>query len=163
MPIFVSILIAIIIFVILLDRFIARMYRNPQKSHQATPTEYNIAYEEICIPLLNRSQLYGWWISASSNAPTIILVHGWGRNLSRMLQYIVHLYPLGYNLLAFDARNHGSSSPEKHLTVGTFTEDVLSVINFIAESGLVSSVSSALSVCLSEEEQPSMLPVPINE
>ena len=139
MPIFVSILIAIIIFVILLDRFIARMYRNPQKSHQATPTKYNIAYEEICIPLLNRSQLYGWWISASPNAPTVILVHGWGRNLSRMLQYIVHLYPLGYNLLAFDARNHGSSSPEKHPTVGTFTEDVLSAINFIAESGLVSS------------------------
>jgi len=64
MPIFVSILIIIIIFVILLDRFIAHMYRNPQKSHQTTPVEYNIAYEEVRIPLSKLSQLYGWWISA---------------------------------------------------------------------------------------------------
>jgi pimeloyl-ACP methyl ester carboxylesterase len=139
MPIFVSILVVTIIFVILLDWFIARMYRNPKKSHQTTPAEYNIAYEEVRLPLSKRSQLYGWWISASPNAPTIILVHGWGRNLSRMLQYIVHLYPLGYNLLAFDARNHGSSSSERHPTVGTFSEDTLAAINFIVKSGLVSS------------------------
>ena len=139
MPIFISILVVIIIFVILLDRFIARMYRNPQKSHQATPVQYNIAFKEVRIPHSKRSQLYGWWISASPSAPTIILVHGWGRNLSRMLQYIVHLYPLGYNLLAFDACNHGSSSSEKHPTVGTFSEDTLAAINFIVKSGLVSS------------------------
>ena len=120
MPIFISILVVIIIVVILLDRFIARMYRNPKKSHQATPVQYNIAFKEVRIPHSKRSQLYGWWISASPSAPTIILVHGWGRNLSRMLQYIVHLYPLGYNLLAFDARNHGSSSSEKHQPSGHF-------------------------------------------
>ncbi|NMC84344.1 MAG: hypothetical protein GYA58_03565, partial [Anaerolineaceae bacterium] len=136
---FVLILAILLLFVVLLDRMIARMYRNPRKTHDKTPADYGIAYKEIFIPLSKGSQLYGWWISTSPNAPTIILMHGWGRNLSRMLQYIVHLYPLGYNLLAFDARNHGSSSPEKHPTVGTFTEDILSAINFIAESGLVSS------------------------
>ena len=45
---------------------------------------------------------------------------------------------MGYNLLAFDVRSHGSSSLEKHPTVWTFSEDTLATMNFIAKSGLVS-------------------------
>ena len=49
------------------------------------------------------------------------------------------LYPLGCNLLAFDARNHGSSSPEKHPTIGTFSDDILDAVEFVDKSGWVSS------------------------
>ena len=136
---FILILAVIVFFVIMLDLFIASMYRNRKESHHETPAKYDIAYEDINIPLPKEARLYGWWIPASPRAPTIILVHGWGRNLSRMLQYISYLYPLGYNLLAFDARNHGSSSPEKHPTVGTFSEDTLAAINYVTQSGLTSS------------------------
>ncbi len=38
---------------------------------------------------------------------------------------------MGYNLLAFDARNHGSSSPVEHPTVGTFAQDVLSAVEYL--------------------------------
>lgn len=136
---FVLTLAVIVLFVIMLDLFIARMYRNRKESHHVTPAKYEIAYEEINVALPKEARLYGWWIPALKSAPTIILVHGWGRNLSRMLQYIGHLHPLGYNLLAFDARNHGSSSPEKHPTVGTFSEDALAIINYVTQSSLVSS------------------------
>jgi pimeloyl-ACP methyl ester carboxylesterase len=121
-----------------LDRFIARMYRNEKEPHHVTPGKYDIPFEEVHIPLPKHSQIYGWWIPTSPDAPTIILVHGWGRNLSRMMPYIRQLHPLGYNLLAFDARNHGKSSPEKYPTVETFSEDTLAAVNFVAKSGLVS-------------------------
>jgi pimeloyl-ACP methyl ester carboxylesterase len=52
------------------------------------------------------------------------------------MPYIQALHPLGYNLLAFDARNHGSSSPVEHPTVGTFSQDVLSVVEFLRERGV---------------------------
>ena len=125
--------------IFLLDLLIARMYRNEKEPHHSTPAKYDIPFTEINIPVSKEDHLYGWWIPGSQKAPTIILVHGWGRNLSRMLQYIGHLHPLGYNLLAFDARNHGSSSLEKHPTVWTFSKDTLAAINYVSQLNSFSS------------------------
>lgn len=117
-----------------LDFVVGKMFQNKKRPARATPQKYNIPFEEVHIPAKKDAQLFGWWIPASPDAPTLILVHGWGRNTARMLPYIQDLHPLGYNLLAFDARNHGDSSPEKHPTVWTFTQDVLAAIHFVAEN-----------------------------
>jgi len=131
----------IILFLIIfcLDQVTERMYRYEVKKHRSTPEKHQIAFDDVRIPGVKGAKLYGWWIPTSPDAPTLILIHGWGRNLARMMPYIQALHPMGYNLLAFDARNHGSSSPEKHPTVGTFTEDILAVVDFIVKSDLVSS------------------------
>lgn len=139
--VFFWILLALILLVMSLDKLIERMYHYEKKPHRVTPDKYHIAFDEVRIPGAKSSQLYGWWIPTSPEAPTLILLHGWGRNLARMMPHIRALHPLGYNLLAFDARNHGSSLPVKHPTVGTFSEDVLAAIDFLANSDLVSSPS----------------------
>lgn len=128
-----------VLLLILLDTVIARMYKNTKRSHHITPEKYGIAFEEVHFPVGRNGHLYGWWIPTSQTAPTFILVHGWGRNLSRMLPYIRNFHTLGYNLLAFDARSHGSSTPVKIPTVWTFTQDTCAAVNFISESHLVSS------------------------
>ncbi len=115
-----------------LDRLIERMYEYKKEKHHFTPEKYELPFEEVVIPGVRGAQLYGWWLPTSPHAPTLILVHGWGRNLARMMPYITALHPLGYNLLAFDARNHGSSSPIAHPTVGTFAQDVLSAVDFLS-------------------------------
>lgn len=120
----------------LLDNLIDRMYAYKIEPHHITPEKYGIAFDEIRIPASDGGTLYGWWIPSAPAAPTLILLHGWGRNLSRTLPYIQSLHPLGYNLLAFDARNHGSSSPVKNPTVGTFAQDVLSAIEFLRQRGV---------------------------
>ncbi len=135
------ILIVLILLIFSMDQLVEKMYQYEIKLHRITPRKFKIQFEEISIPSVNNAQLYGWWIPASPDAPTLILVHGWGRNLSRMMPFIQKLHPLGYNLLAFDARNHGSSSPEKHTTVGTFSEDILAGLDFLVESDLISSNS----------------------
>ncbi len=63
--------------------------------------------------------------------PTIILVHGWGRNVERMLPYIIKLSQQSYNLLVFDSRNHGSSDKDKTSTMKKFAEDISASIDFI--------------------------------
>lgn len=137
--IFLLVIIVLILFILSMDRLIEKMYRNERKTHHLTPEKYKIRFEENYISDDQGSQLYSWWIPGAANAPILILVHGWGRNLSRMMPYIKNLHPLGYNLLAFDARNHGSSSPEKHTTVGTFSEDILAVLDFLTKSDLINS------------------------
>lgn len=114
-----------------LDSLIDRMYEYKIEPHRVTPEEYDLPFEEVKIPATDGTHLYGWWIPSTPAAPTLILLHGWGRNLARTLPYIQALSPLGYNLLAFDARNHGSSSPVEHPTVGTFSQDVLSAVEYL--------------------------------
>jgi len=136
---FVGILVVLVLLFTLLDNLINQMYQNKKIIHQVTPGKFNIPFEEVHIPIGKSGQLYGWWIPNSPNAPTLILIHGWGRNLARTMPYIRELHPMGYNLLAFDARNHGSSTSEKNPTVWTFTKDICAAVNFIAENGLMSS------------------------
>ncbi|MEW6287596.1 MAG: alpha/beta fold hydrolase [Chloroflexota bacterium] len=119
-----------------LDALIDRMYAYNIEPHRLTPEKYGIPFDEVRIPAVDGGALYGWWIASTPTAPALILLHGWGRNLSRTLPYIEALYPLGYNLLAFDARNHGSSSPVQHPTVGTFSQDVLSAVAFLRQRGI---------------------------
>ncbi len=137
--IFFWVIVAVVLFIFALDQLIERLYRYEAKTNRVTPEKYQIPFDEVQIPGVKGAQLYGWWMPAAPEAPTLILVHGWGRNLARMMPYIRQLHPLGYNLLAFDARNHGRSSPTKRPTVHTFSEDALAAVDFIAKSDRVSS------------------------
>ena len=133
------ILIIIIIFSVALDYGIEHIYAYDSPLHRHTPEKFGISFEEIEISAADGGSLYGWWMPSSPDAPTLILVHGWSRNIERMMVYIRKLHSQGYNLLAFDARNHGSSSSIKHPTVGTFTEDVLAALDYISDNERFSS------------------------
>ena len=121
-----------LLIIVALELFSKRAYAYEKKSHTKTPVNFDIPFEEVQIPAKDDGALYGWWIPTEPNAPTLILVHGWSRNVQRMLSYIRYLHPLGYNLLAIDARNHGSSSMLAAPTVGTFTEDILAAVDYLA-------------------------------
>ena len=118
-----------------LDSLVDRMYDYKKERHHFTPGKYGLSFDEVQIPAVDGAHLYSWWIPASPAAPTLILLHGWGRNLARTMPYIQALHPLGYNLLSFYARSHGSSSPVEHPTVGTFSQDVLSVVEYLSQHG----------------------------
>ncbi len=131
--IFLWLFLLFVLYIILLDYLAKRAYAYEKKPHTRTPANFDIPFEEVYIPAVDGGQLYGWWISAKPDAPTLILIHGWSRNIGRVLPYIRHLHPQGYNLLAIDARNHGSSSKITAPTVGTFTEDLLAAVEYVAE------------------------------
>jgi len=136
---FLGILIGLGVLAFLLDAGLNKMYQNPRTPHQATPEQFGIAFEEVRFPTRNQRTLYGWWIpakdetSGSKQTPTLVLVHGWGRNVERMLPYIERLHPLGYHLLAFDARHHGSSDPDGHASMPKFAEDIRAALDFLED------------------------------
>lgn len=134
-------LLGLIIFFGLLELFIKHLYRYPKKPHQTTPAESEIQFKEIRFPTQNHCELYGWWIPAnitsSNQASTLILVHGWGRNVERMMTYIQKLHSKHYNLLAFDLRNHGSSDPDKYPNLLKFSEDIRAAVDFVVKQNSV--------------------------
>ena len=122
----------LILYTILLDWLSKKAYAYEKTPHKKSPANYEIDFDEVRIPVPQGGELYGWWIAGNPEMPILLLVHGWSRNVERVLPYVRHLHPLGYNLLAIDMRNHGSSSTLEAPTVGTFTEDVLAAVEYLA-------------------------------
>jgi len=133
--IFLWIIGVLIIVAIFLIFFILRLFRVPRILHHLTPEKSGIPYKEIKFPTKNNCHLYGWWMPSQNEspdlAPTLILVHGWGRNADCMLPYAKMLYPYGYNFLAFDLRSHGNSDSDKHPNMLQFSEDIQAATEFV--------------------------------
>ncbi len=129
----ISILAALVLLLLITRFFTMKMYVLKPNKHDDTPQKLGLHFDEVYFPTENEKTLYGWWIPTakeSTLAPTLILVHGWNRNLGRMLRYIQHLHPLNYNLLAFDARHHGSSDSDGHASMYKFGWDVKAAANY---------------------------------
>ena len=129
--IWIFILLGVILVTIsVLFYFMRRGFINPVEKH-IVPEKLPFDLEEIQIPLGDGRNLYGWWIAADKKAPTIIFSHGWGRSARRMLPYLKKFCCQGFNLLAFDARGHGNSDPDKYANLVKFAEDIMASINFV--------------------------------
>lgn len=129
--IFLSITAAIIISSLVVGIIILRSFSKPPQKHFSTPKDEGIKFEEVNIPTKNNKKLFGWWLKAKKEAPTIILMHGWGRNVGRLLPYIKNLQGKGFNLLAFDTRHHGNSDPDEFSSMVKFAQDISASIDFI--------------------------------
>jgi pimeloyl-ACP methyl ester carboxylesterase len=108
-------------------------WRNRRVAHRRDPGSLGLAFETIRFPTAAGRSLHGWWIpSGTAGAPCVILVHGWGRNVERVLPYVEALHPAGFDLLAFDARHHGSSDGDGYASMPKFSEDVRVAVDEVA-------------------------------
>jgi len=112
---------------------VSQHYRVPQVPHTRTPDALGIGFEELRFPTAHGKTLYGWWIPAAApsgrSRGTVVLVHGWSRNVDRVLPLVRPLHDEGYDLLAFDARSHGSSSPDGTANMVKFSEDIRATLD----------------------------------
>ncbi len=118
---------------------VSRAYRPPQVPHRRDPQAFGIPFEPIRFPTAGGKTLYGWWIPTTVRPPeraaTLILVHGWSRNAERMMFCIRKFHPAGFNLLAFDARGHGSSDADGTSNMLKFSEDIRAAIDEAVHRG----------------------------
>ena len=125
------ILLALLSLSALIFYLIYRGFKNPVNPHDKTPKDFGFPVNVVRFPSVQAGDICAWQVEQNPDKPTIIMVHGWGRNVERMSPYFRKLYSLGYNLLAFDARGHGNSHPEENMNVVKFTEDILSAIDYV--------------------------------
>jgi len=123
-----------IIFLILISIsiFVGYIWKIEKYPHKRTPDALDLEFEEVSIPTKNNKNLYGWWIPGKeSTNKVVILQHGWGRNLERMLRYINILKSESFHMLTFDFRGHGSSDREKFPNMYLFSQDIISALDYV--------------------------------
>jgi esterase/lipase len=91
------------------------------------PDEYGMAYQDVFFPSLDGTVLEGWFIPAAGSNKLIIANHplpcnryGYPGHMApwdnfggfevNFLHDYKHLHDAGYNVLAYDLRNHGTSA-----------------------------------------------------
>ena len=125
------------IFLVLIIAFswlFARWWCKPKKVPSSkTPANYGMSYETIEFTS-NRTLIKGWFLPVASNPslpPVVVLMHGWSRNASELLQFAGLLNKAGFAALLFDARGHGSSGDDGPITIRKFEEDILAGIDYL--------------------------------
>jgi len=108
-----------------------RGFKNPVNPHGHVPEDLGLKIQEIHFPSVKGQNIYAWKAISNPDSPTLILVHGWGRNVERMSPYLRKLCCRGFNMLAFDARGHGNSHEDGPMTMLKFAEDIESAIAYI--------------------------------
>ena len=132
-----GIVVAAVVYQGLVILVVAIGWRNARVPHRRNPGALGLSFETVRIPTAGGKTLHAWWIpaggtgAAGGETPCVILVHGWGRNVERMLPWVALLHPAGLDLLAFDARHHGSSDADGYASLPKFSEDIRSAADWV--------------------------------
>lgn len=121
--------IAYIFSCILLFVLQTRFIFQPTSVIQKTPDAFNIAYEEVWLPVKTRSpkieKIHGWWLPAANRQPgagtgtpplqkgefkkVLLYLHGRGFNMGANINQSYRFRQLGFSVLLIDYRGYGRS------------------------------------------------------
>ena len=90
-----------------------------------------IEFEDIEICSFDDTMLYGWWMKAGADAPTVVVLHGVNNNRTSVLRAALTLRRAGFNALVLDGRAHGNSGG-RYVTYGFYERrDVETAVNWL--------------------------------
>ncbi|WP_280547028.1 alpha/beta fold hydrolase [Halomonas sp. 11-S5] len=84
--------------------------------------EHGVTGETVTLSTRRGRKLAGWWLPGQGRG-TVVITHGWGANRELMLPLARPLQAAGWNVLLFDARNHGESDADSFSSMPRFAED----------------------------------------
>ncbi|SFU52762.1 alpha/beta hydrolase [Halomonas korlensis] len=93
--------------------------------------EHGVTGETVTIPTRRDRRLAGWWLPATPGRGSVVITHGWGANRELMLPLARPLQAAGWNMLLFDARNHGESDAESFSSMPRFAEDTEAALDWL--------------------------------
>jgi pimeloyl-ACP methyl ester carboxylesterase len=126
----VYVLLVLFLLFLVLFVLIVVNFKNPVLKY-TPPDDAGFDVKEVWFPASNGKKLHGLYVFQHQDAPTVIFVHGWGKNAGTMTVYLKNLCCRGYNMLAIDARSHGLSDADGYSSMLKFAEDIVSAVDFI--------------------------------
>jgi hypothetical protein len=91
-----------------------------------------LTVQDVAFRAGDGTRLTGWFISASPQAATVILVHGFKADRTQMLPYARFLWAAGYNVLLYDSRGCTDSDGWR-ITLGAHEpDDVLAAVKYLS-------------------------------
>jgi len=98
---------------LLLGGCIETLFFHPNNHEYREPAKLGLRSVDVTFPAEDRSPLDGWWLPADPAAGpprcTVVHAHGNAANISRHIEAVAWLPPLGVNVLMFDYRGFGVS------------------------------------------------------
>ncbi len=86
-----------------------RLIFHPSPVIGTTPADFDLAYEEVWLPV-STGKIHGWWIAASeTEAPVLLYLHGNGSNNGDTVSRARRFSQLGFSVLLIDYRGYGYS------------------------------------------------------
>ncbi len=88
-----------------------RMIFKPTKTIENFPATYEIAHQEVWLPVKNGVEIHGWWLpaQANSNGKALLFLHGNSYNVGENLFHARRFVEMGFSVLLMDYRGYGLS------------------------------------------------------
>ena len=96
-----------------------------------TPADWGLEYEDVYFTGGGGIDLEGWYIP-SRNGAAVVLLHGLGGNRLAVTYHAETLARVGYGVLLFDLRAHGSSGGRRFVRGAEAVEDVAAAVAFVS-------------------------------
>lgn len=117
-----------------------RAFAPPRREVRVTPDDLGLPAEEVWLVTGNDRRLHAWFVPVDGPAPAVVVLHGWGGNASDMLPLAEPLRDAGFHGFFVDARNHGLSEHDDHMSMPRFAEDLEAAVRFVRARPQVTSV-----------------------
>jgi pimeloyl-ACP methyl ester carboxylesterase len=83
-----------------------RLFLTPPARNAASAVDLLDARDRV---ISHRGRLIGTWSWGASDAPAVLLVHGWGGHAAQLRAFVQPLARAGYRVIAYDQPAHGVS------------------------------------------------------
>ena len=116
----------------------------PRVAVTASLEAHGVVGETVTFPTRRGRTLTGWWLPGEGRG-TVVITHGWGANRELMLPLARPLQAAGWNVLLFDARNHGDSDADTFSSMPRFAEDTEAALAWLrARPGMAEAPAALL-------------------
>lgn len=102
----------------------------PKTKISSTPEDLLFEYENVEFTTPDGVKLSGWYIKGKSKAPVIVGCHNFGSNKEYLLNSIIRLNKVGYNIFLFDFRGHGESAGASSMGIEG-KKDVIGALDYL--------------------------------
>jgi len=100
------------------------------------PISADYSPENVTFPASDGLNLKGWFLPQIDSTKAIVLLHGVRANREQVLSRALWLHSLGYNVLLYDARGCGESTPALHSFGHYETRDLIGALNWLQDRGM---------------------------
>lgn len=112
------------------------VHRLPRRPVQVFPDWGQVI--DTRIPTIDGGSLEVWRVDPDGpSRGVVVLAHGWSRNRDRMVDRARLFGKLGFSTVMHSARDHGGSSPKRHMNAVRFAEDIEAVSSWVDEPVLL--------------------------
>lgn len=87
-----------------------RIIFKPTRTLEKFPQTYQLAHQEVWLPVQDKASIHGWWLPASKPTRGVLLfLHGNSYNAGANLFHAKRFVSLGFSVLLMDYRGYGQS------------------------------------------------------